>query len=364
MFSRAINLQYCTETQMKSLEGLDASKVRRLIKIRKETGEITLKNLVEESKMDEAHWQNLIEQKKITLEDVITKEVMEEHVTEEIKQSMTYFEKKMKQVITKTVTEQIDKRLTKFTEDNQKFIETTVNNSSAEITKRLDIIVLDLQGIKTEHQKHEYRFTEIEEKIAEVSQAYDSAHTTLMQKVDENSKEIADLTAQVNTGFLTVNQRIQVVEDKLNPEKTDFLDEKLEMEQASVQGTGADKSEQIDPAVEEPDFLDDKLKMEQASVQGTGADKSEQIDPAVQKQLLQQQKLLKVASKFESVGLPTSTQNEVSQGAIPKKQGGKEDKIETELQQGKGKIMKSQATSTPLLKSKDTSDSTGYEMPE
>jgi hypothetical protein len=173
---------------MKSLEGLDASKVRRLIKIRKETDEITLKNLVEESKMDEAHWQNLIEQKKITLEDVkivITKEVMEEHVTEEIKQSMTYFEKKMKQEITKTFTEQVDKRLTKFTEDNQKFIETTVNTSSAEITKRLDIIVLDLQGIKTEHQKHEYRFTEIEEKIAEVSQAYNSAHTTLMQKVDQ-----------------------------------------------------------------------------------------------------------------------------------------------------------------------------------
>jgi hypothetical protein len=49
---------------------------------------------------------------------------------------------------------------------------------------------------------------------------------------------------------------------------------------------------------------------------------------------------------------------------IPKKQGGNEDKIETELQQDKGKIMKSQATSTPLLKSKDTSDSTGYGMPE
>jgi hypothetical protein len=55
--------------------------------------------------------------------------------------------------------------------------------------------------------------------------------------------------------------------------------------------------------------------MEQASVQGTGAETSEQIDPAVQKQLLQQQKLLKVASKFESVGLPTSKQNQVSQGA-------------------------------------------------
>jgi hypothetical protein len=35
---------------------------------------------------------------------------------------------------------------------------------------------------------------------------------------------MADLTAKVNTGFLTVNQRIQVVEDQLNPEKPDFLD--------------------------------------------------------------------------------------------------------------------------------------------
>jgi hypothetical protein len=284
--------------------------------------------------------------------------MMEEHVTEEIKQSMTYFEKKMKQEITKTVTEQVDKRLTKFTEDNQKFIETTVNTSSAEITKRLDIIVLDLQGIKTEHQKHEYRFNEIEKKIAEVSQAYNSAHTTLIQKVDQNSKEIADLTANVNTGFLTVNQRIQVVEDKLNPEKPDFLDEKLKMEQASVQGTGAGKSEQIDPAVENPDFLDEKFKMEQASVQGTGADKSEQIDPAVQKQLLQQQKLLKVASKFERVGLPTSKQNQVSQGAIPKKQGGKEDKNRDRT------TARQRKNYEPLLKSKDTSDLTSYGMPE
>ena len=52
--------------------------------------------MVEESKVDEAHWQNLIEQKKIILEDIITKEVMEEHVTSEIKQSLIDFEKKIK----------------------------------------------------------------------------------------------------------------------------------------------------------------------------------------------------------------------------------------------------------------------------
>lgn len=332
MASKMINLQYCSETQLKSIEGLDASKAKRLMKIRKEVGELTLQNLVDESKIDESHWQSLIEENKITLENVVTKRLMKEHVEEHVQRSLSNFETRIKREITESVNENVDLKFDEFKKENFKFIETTVGTFSTKLTARLDIIVADIQDIKRENQSHEQRFIDIEEKIADVSKAYDSANNILLEKIENNSKEIADLTTKVNTGFLLVNNRIDDIENKMKQSKSDYLRDKLKTEQASVQEDGT-KTE---------------------------------VSATHEQQLLQQKKLIEVANNFESAGLP-STQpksNQTDQGAISKKFSNKEDTKIAEIPKDNLVLKKNQATSTPISKTKEFTDSTYYPMPE
>ena len=195
----AINLHIATEAALKTITGIDVSKAKRIVNMRKEKGILTMEDLVSATELDENHFRQLIDDGIITLEKYITEDALAKH-TQKMEDNMNALIKQ---------TQKTDEDMSALIKHTK-----TTDEDMKAISDKIDMLIQDRDKIRCDINELDKKFeVKVQSLKDDIQKSLDLQSQTCVQQFNTMQTNLDNMEQKLSQQFIN---RMNEFDGKLN----------------------------------------------------------------------------------------------------------------------------------------------------